>query len=367
MAFAYGDKLVEIAADLVPLAAEGCTIDLFGVRGRECVAATHVQPGVAKRLRTVDGRAGFVAQARASIVIDDAPVGEVIAWCSRTLSPLEEALVCAAAAQARAVLEAHEASRRADEAEASRRALLAMVGHEVRAPLQAATIGLELVQMRVQDAADDVPRAWLTERCERLARTLARLRDVADRLLDVSVAEGGALRVEPTEGDLRQIALSVIASMQDEVAWAGCTVDVEVRPRDAALVGAWDRVHLETMLQNLLSNAIKFGAGQPVVVVLEGREEDVRVTVRDRGPGLAPADLPHVFDAFYRGSASANLPGLGVGLAIVRRLAEAHGGRVSCEPAQRGGASFTVTLPRVSGVTDPGRGPSRSRAGADPQ
>ena len=69
------------------------------------------------------------------------------------------------------------------------------------------------------------------------------------------------------------------------------------------------------------------------------------VTVRDHGPGIDPADLPHVFDRFYRAPRARALPGSGLGLAIVRQVAEAHGGKVTASRAEGGGSLFTLSLP----------------------
>ena len=95
---------------------------------------------------------------------------------------------------------------------------------------------------------------------------------------------------------------------------------------------------------NLLDNALKWSPdGAPVAVTCWAGE----VSVRDHGPGIEPADLPHVFDRFYRAPAARGLPGSGLGLAIVAQVAQADGGRVSASRAEGGGALLTLTLPVV--------------------
>jgi two-component system sensor histidine kinase MprB len=74
------------------------------------------------------------------------------------------------------------------------------------------------------------------------------------------------------------------------------------------------------------------------------------VVVRDHGPGIAPEDLPHVFDRFYRASSARGMPGSGLGLAIVRRIADAHGGEVTAEPAEGGGTRMRLRVPAASPV-----------------
>ena len=105
---------------------------------------------------------------------------------------------------------------------------------------------------------------------------------------------------------------------------------------------------LDRAVTNLLDNAIKWSPpGQVVEVTVEGRQ----VTVRDHGPGIDPADLPFVFDRFYRAPAARGLPGSGLGLAIVRQVAEAHGGSVSADRAEGGGAVLRLRLDEEPAAT----------------
>ena len=104
---------------------------------------------------------------------------------------------------------------------------------------------------------------------------------------------------------------------------------------------------LQRAVGNLLDNASKWSpAGEDVEVTLRNGE----LTVRDHGPGIDQADLPFVFDRFYRSASARGLPGSGLGLAIVRQVAESHGGRVGAETASGGGALFRLSLPTVSGA-----------------
>jgi two-component system sensor histidine kinase MprB len=96
---------------------------------------------------------------------------------------------------------------------------------------------------------------------------------------------------------------------------------------------------------NLLDNAIKWSPpGEPVEVAVRDEE----VTVRDHGPGIAPDDLPFVFDRFYRAPSARGMPGSGLGLAIVRQVAEAHGGTATAEAADGGGALLRLRLSSTS-------------------
>ena len=101
---------------------------------------------------------------------------------------------------------------------------------------------------------------------------------------------------------------------------------------------------LTRAIANLVDNAVKWsGESETADVAVR----DGMVTVRDHGLGIDPADLPHIFDRFYRAPAARTLPGSGLGLAIVRQVAEAYGGAVTAEPAGGGGALFTLSLPAL--------------------
>ena len=115
-----------------------------------------------------------------------------------------------------------------------------------------------------------------------------------------------------------------------------------------ALDGVPER--LGRAINNLLDNAAKFSPeGGTVDVTLRGDE----LTVRDRGPGVPEAELPHIFDRFYRGAEAREHAGSGLGLAIVRQVAERHGGSVTAATAPGGGLSVTLTLPGARPIGTP--------------
>ncbi len=104
---------------------------------------------------------------------------------------------------------------------------------------------------------------------------------------------------------------------------------------------------LARAINNLLDNAVNYSPpGSPVEIAVHGNE----LTVRDHGPGISAADLPHVFDRFYRGAEARGRPGSGLGLAIVRQVAEQHSGRVSAEAAPGGGTLMRLRLPGAGPV-----------------
>jgi signal transduction histidine kinase len=109
-----------------------------------------------------------------------------------------------------------------------------------------------------------------------------------------------------------------------------------------------DPSSLDELVGNLVDNAVRYTpAGGTVTVEVDSTEDGAAVTVRDTGPGISPEDLEHIFEPFYRGQAQKNIPGTGLGLPIVKRIAERHGGRVEVETTLGGGSTFRVFLPRT--------------------
>ena len=107
-----------------------------------------------------------------------------------------------------------------------------------------------------------------------------------------------------------------------------------------------DPLRIEQVLGNLVGNAIKYSPkGGAIDIALAAGDGHAMVTVTDQGSGVAPEERPHLFEPFRRGTRVRGIAGLGLGLAVARRIVEAHGGRIELDPAPRTGSAFHVTLP----------------------
>jgi len=232
--------------------------------------------------------------------------------------------------------EAEQANRARDE-------FVAVLSHELRSPLNAIVGWAHVLKERVRD-----PEA------ARGVETILRNADHQVRLIsdvtDLSRGIAGKLALEHDLLDVRSVVDQAVdmARLSAKARAIRLTVALE----DAPLPVRGDPARLRQVFWNLVSNAIKFSSPGATVRVSAGREgEGVVVKVSDQGQGIGPEFLPHVFDLFRQEDAtrSRNQNGLGIGLAIVRHLTEAHGGTVAAGSEGPGmGAEFTVTLPSAT-------------------
>jgi two-component system, OmpR family, sensor histidine kinase MprB len=211
----------------------------------------------------------------------------------------------------------------------AQRQLVADASHEFRTPLTSVRANLEYVLAR-----DDLT----PEEREAVARdVLGQLDELAALVEDmIELARDGGPPDVVEDVRLDELAGGAVERMRRRV--PGGTFETELRP--TVVRGQPER--LGHAVNNLLDNAVKWSpAGSPVEV----RVADGVVEVRDRGPGIAEADLPLVFERFYRAPSARGKPGSGLGLAIVKHVAEAHGGVAEAENAAGGGAVFRLRLP----------------------
>jgi signal transduction histidine kinase len=208
------------------------------------------------------------------------------------------------------------------------RALLANASHELRSPLAR-------LRMSVENVGADTPQAVRDE----IARNIRELDALVEEILTSSRLEArpdGSLKVEPL--DLRPLAAEECARAGAEF-HAGPGSQVEVRG-DARL--------LQRLMRNLLENANRYANGSRVEASLYSADGEMYFDVCDRGPGVEPSERERIFEPFYRPSgASERSGGVGLGLALVRQIARAHGGDATCLPRDGGGACFRVRLTAV--------------------
>ncbi|HEY1014957.1 MAG TPA: PAS domain S-box protein [Herpetosiphonaceae bacterium] len=218
---------------------------------------------------------------------------------------------------------------------------LATVSHELRTPLTAFLGYAQMLQSRKRD------EAYVARTVERMVRSAKTQAQLIEDLLDVARIASGKLRIEPRPIDLSVVIRSALDTVSPAIEARGQLLDVALDPAAVAVVG--DPGRLEQVIWNLLSNATKFTPpGGAISLRLERRGGEAWLTVSDSGQGISPAFLPFVFDRFRQadGTSVRAHGGLGLGMAIVKHLAELHGGSVeAASPGEGLGATFTVRLP----------------------
>lgn len=233
--------------------------------------------------------------------------------------------------------------RRAAQLARARSDFVSSVSHELRTPLAQVRLYLETLRLGRFRTTAQRERAL-----ETIDRETSRLATLVDNVLYFDRAARGAQRPAPVPTDLKA-EVSAVAQAFEPLARAR-RMDVVVD----ADAGARARVvpqELQQVLANLLDNAAKYGPeGQSIEVHVTRRDGVVEIAVSDAGPGVPAAERPSVWQPFRRGASSAtNVPGSGIGLAVVREIVERHGGRVRVEDAPGGGARFVVSLPALEG------------------
>ncbi len=227
----------------------------------------------------------------------------------------------------------NDMSARLHQTDEQRRNLLADATHELRTPLTVIQGNLEGMLDGVYPA-DEANLRSLLEETNLLARLMEDLRTL-------TLAESGALKLVKEPVDLLPFLREVAGAFQPQAAEAGVTITVDA-PENLPLLEI-DPGRMRQVLSNLLANALHYSPAGGQIDLTAGLDgQKVQLAVQDEGPGIAPDDLPHVFERFYK---SADSGGMGLGLAIARHLVEAHGSSITAENAPGKGTIIHILLP----------------------
>jgi signal transduction histidine kinase len=231
------------------------------------------------------------------------------------------------------------------ELEEARQGLIASVSHDLRTPLASLRVMVEAIADGVADDPATVRRYIAA-----MERETVSLGKLIDDLFEIARLDAGQVTLKLEPSPIATLVLETLESMNAQAARQGIVLRSNVDWAVPPVMIDPDRI--QRVLYNLIQNAIRHtpADGSVVVEVLD-RGTDVQVNVCDTGEGIAAADLPHVFDRFYRGDKARsrdNGGGAGLGLTIARRLVETHGGRIWVAQPPEGGSVFSFTLPKVA-------------------
>jgi signal transduction histidine kinase len=272
--------------------------------------------------------------------------GALYAKSARQLSEADLAFLSAAADQFSLAWDRHAAwqrevrlRERAEALDRAQRDLATMVSHDLRNPLSAVLLGISTMRRwphmepaKVREHLDTMHRA--AERASRLVRDL----------LDVARLDAGHLQLELGPADPAALLHEAAELMQPLLTERKLACDTQVEEKLPMVL--CDRERVLQIFSNLMGNACKFApAGGTISLVAWQDAGELRYCVADDGPGIAPADLPHVFDRYFQGPHAAGGSGMGLGLSIARGIVEAHGGRIWAESEPGRKTRFVFTLP----------------------
>ena len=227
-------------------------------------------------------------------------------------------------------------ARREVEAEQLRSSLLSSVSHDLRTPLAVIT-GAAGTLVDNQPNVDEASRRELLQTILDEAERLSRL---IRNLLDMTRLESGAVIVKKEWIPVEELVGAALNRMENRLAGHDVRVDL---PRDLPLVPC-DAILVEQALLNLLENALKYGA-DPLEIRAVAQPGEVMLEIADRGPGVPAGHETRIFEKFHRAGRDSATSGVGLGLAICRAIALAHGGRIWAHNREGGGVAFRFTLP----------------------
>lgn len=234
-----------------------------------------------------------------------------------------------------------EANRRKDE-------FLATLSHELRNPLAAITNSVQLLKLGGLDSS------VMNQSTEVIDRQANLLQSLVNDLLDVARINSGKLLLHRKHIKLNDVVQSAVESMQSNIAQRNHVLSVSI-PDEVIWLDA-DPARIEQIITNLLGNATKFTQpGGRIELVVENQNRHVVLHVKDNGTGIASDMLSRIFEPFIQGDQSLGRTegGLGIGLTLIKQLAELHGGKVGVDSEGIGrGSQFTVTLPKTPEVLE---------------
>ncbi len=226
------------------------------------------------------------------------------------------------------------AKRRLDDLRAD---YISLIAHDLRSPLNAILGYAELLRL-LESRALGEGSSWI----DRIEHSAHQMGSMIDDLVESTRLESGILTIQRRPTALRTVILEALEHLptpEDRE-----RVRLEAPPEPVAV--PVDAERIERLVTNLLSNALKYSPPDaPVVVRLQAHEKEIVLSVSDRGPGLAPESIPHLFQRFYRVDPGSRIEGMGLGLYIARLIVEAHGGRIWAESEPGQGSTFSVALP----------------------
>jgi signal transduction histidine kinase len=330
-----------LQADLVALANRTAAALVAPARGGAVETPNGITTHVIDRPVVVEGNtaAAVFADVRRRDKADFEPLVEAVA-AQLAVALERQRLLLRERESAASLIEQNQRLKELDEMKTR---FVSAASHELRTPLASIVGYVELLRDGEVGALNDEQQEFVNI----ISRNCDRLNSLVDDILFLGRADSDRLTLAPSDVDITSLVATELESLRAAAERRGVALVLEPGEDRPTLTA--DPTRLGQLVANLISNALKFtpaGGSVTVGVVLAGG--DVVISVRDTGVGIPADELPRVFERFYRASTATAIaaPGTGIGLAIVRSIAAAHGGTVRVESEVGVGTTFTVVLPQ---------------------
>lgn len=223
---------------------------------------------------------------------------------------------------------------------------LSIAAHELKTPITPLALQLQVIEKilkgtggpeRLQNRVDD-----LLAMIQNSKRELIRFTKLVDVLLDVTRISAGRLVLNFKQFDLVELVNTLLLRFSEIIRQSGSKVETEL---PSQVIGVWDKVRIESVVENLLTNSLKYGNGKPIKISIKQESDRVTIEVKDQGIGISKADQKKIFKRFERASSVTKYSGLGLGLYITQKIVEAHHGTINFESEVDTGSRFYIELP----------------------
>lgn len=243
-----------------------------------------------------------------------------------------------------AAIEEQRAARLASEiALQSRDDFLLIASHELKTPITALQMQIELVNRLItQRTFANLDQDKQIKLGKISVSQIKRLNSLIDQLLDVSRISAKTVVISPELFELTGLVRTTINHFEVEIQRAKCQIIFHIAK---PVHGRWDRLRIEQVIVNLLMNALKYGEGKPIDITVRTTDGQAELLVKDHGVGISMQDQTRIFKRFERASSIRTYGGLGLGLYVANQIVEAHGGHIRVESKENEGSTFLITLP----------------------
>lgn len=226
---------------------------------------------------------------------------------------------------------------------------LSIASHELKTPLTSLLLQTQMRKRYIEkgETSRFTPEKLLVMKTAD-ENQLKRLISLVDEMLDISRIRSGKLSINKTHFNFKDLLLEISLRFELQVQEKNTSLSIQC---DKDYFIDWDRYRLQQVIENLLTNAIKYGNRTPILIKVWDTPHSLFFSVKDQGPGIKESDAQRIFERFERATTASEASGLGLGLYIVKKIVNAHGGIISVKSAPNEGAEFIVEIPFEKQVT----------------